>query len=171
MKAFKLAAIAAAVALPLQFAQAQEVFDVNSVYVGGGLGSNSLSGFDNAMGYQFFAGIPLAVDLGSVDSAVEIGYMNSGDFKTDVCVTFFGITQCQSVKTDAAGLWATYVASMPINEQVDLIGRIGLDFGDDDGLMYGVGAGYGINEQMDIRGEYVIRDNINSLQVNLAYHL
>ena len=175
MKTFKIlaaAAAATAIALPMQFAQAQDVFDINAVYVGGGLSSNSLSEFDNAMGYQIFAGIPLAIDTGSVKSAVEVGYMDSGEFKYNMCVTYpFVGTVCEDWKTEATGLWANYVASMDLANNVQGIGRVGLDFGDDDGLMYGIGAGYSINKQMDIRGEYVVRDNVNSLQANLVYRM
>ena len=174
MKAFKLATAVAVSALMVSTAQAAGPFDTDNLYVGGGLSSNSLSGFDSAMGYQIFAGVPLAIDTGSVKSAVEVGYMNAGEFEKEVlaagCIGGF-CWPAQTATFDAAGLWANYVASMPINEQVDVIGRVGLDFGDDDGLMYGIGAGYGINEQMDVRGEYVVRDNINSLQVNLVYRM
>ena len=172
MKTFKILAAAAAIALPLQFTQAAGPFDTDNLYVGGGLSSNSLSGFDSAMGYQIFAGIPLAIDAGSVKSAVEVGYMNSGEFKYNECVTYpFIGSVCADGKTEAVGLWANYVASMDLTNNVQGIARVGLDFGDDDGLMYGIGAGYGINKQMDVRGEYVVRDNVNSLQVNLVYRM
>ena len=46
-----------------------------------------------------------------------------------------------------------------------------LDFGDADGLMFGIGAGWKLNRQWKLRGEYVIRDDLNSLQVNFLYHL
>ena len=166
MKTLKL--IVAATALFVTTAQAEEIIDVDAIYVGGGLSSNSASGLDSAMGYQIFAGMPLNIDLSNVKSALEVGYMDSGKMEACVNVPFFG-NVCAG--DNATGLWANYVAAMPINEQVDLIGRIGLDFGDDDGLMYGVGAGFGINKQVDVRGEYVVRDNINSLQVNLVYRL
>jgi len=43
--------------------------------------------------------------------------------------------------------------------------------GDDSGLMFGAGLSLGINARMDLRGEYVIRDDVDSLQLNLIYRL
>jgi hypothetical protein len=139
----------------------------DQMYIGGGLGMNSLSGFDDAMGFQIFGGYNLG-NMGTpgLKTAVEVGYMDSGDFESSVC---FPIIGCP--KTSASGLWATGVAGYAIGQQLDLIGRVGLDFGDDDGLMLGVGLGYGMSKQMQIRGEYVIRDNVDSIQVNVTYNL
>ncbi len=167
MKYIKILTVAAT-ALFATTTQAEEFIDVDAIYVGAGLSSNSASGLDSAMGYQIFVGMPLNINMGSVSSALEVGYMDSGEMDACVNVPFFG-TVCNG--DNATGLWANYVAAMPVSEKVDVIGRLGLDFGDDDGLMLGVGAGYNIDAKMDVRAEYVIRDNINSLQVNLAYRL
>jgi hypothetical protein len=35
--------------------------------------------------------------------------------------------------------------------------------------MFGVGVGYAIDKKIQLRGEYVIREDIDSLQANLAY--
>lgn len=144
-------------------AQAQDI------YVGGGLSSNDLDGWsDNATGYQFFGGYGLdMIKLGAVKSAVEVGYMDSGDFKDTVC--FFGV--CASATTSAKGVWANYVASMNFTPALSGIGRVGLDFGDDDGFMFGAGLGFNATKQLEIRGEYVVRQHINSLQANVVYHL
>ena len=45
----------------------------------------------------------------------------------------------------------------------------GLDFGDDDGLMLGIGGQYDISPAFFMRVEYVIRDDIDSFQFNLLY--
>lgn len=141
------------------------------VYIGGGLSSNELDGFsgDNATGYQVFAGYDLdMIKLGAVKSAVEVGYMDSGEFETCVSLPFLG-NVCG--KDNATGVWANYVASVDINQSVSVLGRGGLDFGDDDGFMYGVGLGFKPAKQLEIRGEYVVRDTINSLQANVVYHI
>lgn len=133
-------------------------------YVGGGIGINSLDPFDDATGFQFFGGYDLAkagFRAPPFKLAVEAGYMTSGTFEAG---GFFG-----DFKVD--GLWGTAVASYPVNPQFDLLGRLGLDIGDDDGLMFGIGAGFNIDKQMQLRGEYVIRDNLDSLQINLAFRL
>ncbi len=147
-------------------------FDQSKLYVGGGLGSNSLDDagidYDRAMGFQIFAGYPLEnLKLGEgVASFVEAGYMDSGKF--DYSMNLFGTTVTGTVSA-AKGIWVTYVATYDLNDQMDLVGRVGLDFGDDDGLMFGGGVDYKLNEQMSLRGEYVIRDNISSLQGNVVY--
>ena len=59
-------------------------FDQSNLYVGGGLSMNSLSGFDDEMGYQAFVGYELdMIDLGPVQLAVEVGYFNSGKFSSN----------------------------------------------------------------------------------------
>ena len=141
---------------------AAQQFDSSKIYFGGGLSKNSLSGFDDATGYQVFGGYPLDVDLGGGQLSVEVGYMDSGSFETD----FFGLT----IETEATGFWSTAVGEWQLNQNLNLIGRLGLDFGDDDGFMLGGGIGYKMTDNMDLRGEYVIRDNIDSLQVNFVYY-
>ena len=132
------------------------------LYAGGGLSSNSADGLNgNATGFQIFLGYDLkGVKLGKANVAVEVGYMDSGDF--DVC--YFGFCASDS----ATGLWATGVVLVPVANQLDFIGRLGLDFGDDDGLMFGVGLGYAVDKKIQLRGEYVIREDIDSLQANIA---
>ena len=125
------------------------------IYAGGGISSNSVSGLSNdETGFQFFVGFDLkGVNLGKARMAVEAGYMDSGDFGGGRSVD---------------GLWGTGVMFVPVANNVDLIGRLGFDIGDDDGVMFGVGMGFAFNKTMQLRGEYVIRDNIDSLQANIA---
>jgi len=143
-----------------------EGFDQSKAYAGGGFGYNSIGDpWDNAIGWQIFAGYELdQVQVGeNIASAVEVGYMSSGSF--EYADPFFGV----SIDTSAQGLWATYLASYDLNPQWNALGRIGLDFGDDSGLMFGIGGEYKLDEQKQIRLEYVIRDMINSLQGNFVY--
>lgn len=140
------------------------------IYVGAGVSSNSLNGFDDATGFQFFAGYDLTqagVSTPPFKLAVEAGYMKSGTFESEV--TMFGVTT--RVETEADGLWATGVARYPVNPRTELLARLGLDLGDDDGLMFGVGVGYDLTNRTQLRGEFVARDNVDSLQINLAYEL
>ena len=60
---------------------------------------------------------------------------------------------------------------IPVGEKINLLARAGLDFGDDDGLMIGGGIGLPAGNKMDIRFEYVVRDNIDSLQANIVIKL
>jgi hypothetical protein len=70
---------------------------------------------------------------------------------------------------DATGLWAAGVGRLTMSPQLELVGRLGMDFGDDDGLLFGVGAGWHLNKQSTLRFELVERDNISSIQFNLVY--
>jgi opacity protein-like surface antigen len=159
-----IAAIGLALAVGSGPAVAQE-FKQDNAYVGAGIGLNSVdvSGADDAIGFQIFAGYRLdMVNVDPVKLAVEIGYMDSGDFEVD---TPFG-----TFEDNASGIWLTAVAAYPLNQELNLLGRLGLDFGDDDGPMLGVGIGYTASRQIEVRGEYVIRDDIDSLQANVVYH-
>jgi Outer membrane protein beta-barrel domain len=136
------------------------------VYGGAGLSLNSASGYDDATGYQFFLGYDLkGVKIGNGSMSLEVGYMDSGDFDYEECFPGF----CVSGSDSADGLWGTGVIFLPIAKQLDFIGRLGLDIGDDDGIMFGVGVGYAIDKKIQLRGEYVIREDIDSLQANLAF--
>lgn len=152
---------------------ASSLAQAQGIYIGGGISSNDLDGWsDNATGGQFFAGFDLdMINLGSVKSAVEVGYMDSGDWEEDICYTYFGITQCATAKTSAKGAWANYVGSVDFTPAVSGIARAGFDFGDDDGFMFGAGLGFKATQQLEIRGEYVVRDHIDSLQANLVFHI
>lgn len=146
----------------------------DNIYIGGGVSSNELPTFsDNATGFQIFAGYELdMINTGAVKSAVEVGYMDSGEWKEEQQFCFFLIgCSTYEYKAEAKGLWANYVASYDFNPSLSAIGRIGLDFGDDNGLMYGVGLGFSFTPQLELRGEYVMRDITDSLQANLVYRM
>jgi Outer membrane protein beta-barrel domain len=135
--------------------------DSKQIYFGAGIGFNSIddnyfrNGKNNdAVGFQIFAGLPLAVNMGSAGLAVEVGYMDTGNFDNG---------------GSADGLWSTAVLSLPLNNNVNLLGRLGHDFGDDDGVMGGVGIGFSVARKIDMRIEYVARDHIDSLQLNLVF--
>jgi hypothetical protein len=143
--------------------------DSRKIYLGAGVGFNSIDNnyYDNnnnfnnnndsdAVGFQIFAGLPLAVDMGSTALAVEVGYMDTGNFDNGRSVN---------------GLWSTAVASLPLNNNLNLLGRLGYDFGDDDGIMAGVGIGIPLASKVGMRFEYVIRDHIDSIQANLVFRL
>jgi len=147
-------------------------FDKSKAYGGGGLSFNSpdVSGFDSAIGFQFFGGYDFEdiFSLGEgIGFSVEVGYMNSGKFENpDTCRRF---NFCSSFERSRDGLWASSVVDYSINSQVKVLGRLGLDIGDDSGIIFGVGGEYQINDRISARGEYVIRPNYKSLQGNVIY--
>ncbi|MCW8854386.1 MAG: hypothetical protein OQK76_11305 [Gammaproteobacteria bacterium] len=133
------------------------LLDRNELSIGGGLSLNSVSGpLDDEVGFQFFAAYDLdRVNLmQGVNTSVEFGYMDYG---------FSG--------RDTGGLWVTGLIDGAIQNNFGWLARLGLDLGDDSGLMVGAGLSFGINSRLDLRGEYVIRDEIDSLQLNLIYRL
>jgi hypothetical protein len=124
--------------------------------IGAGIANNSISGpVSDEIGFQIFGAYDLSqVNLvDSVKSSVEFGLMDYG---------FSG---------DSTGIWATYVVDGPISGRFGWVGRLGLDVGDDSGLMLGAGLSWGVNSKTNLRFEYVIRDDVDSLQFNFLYHL
>ena len=137
-------------------------FDTSKLFYGGGLSLNEVSGSDSGTGFQIFGGYRFGEFAPKWQADVELGYMDTGNM--DINVPPFG-----SVSARAKGLWSTGVARYILKPQVELLGRLGMDFGDDDGLMFGFGAGYVLNRNFKLRGEYVIRDNVDSIQFNVVY--
>lgn len=140
--------------------------DTDKVFFGGGLSQNDFSGSDTGTGYQFFGGYEFGEIARNLNFDVEVGYMTTGDM--DVCqdLPFFGRV-CTAA--EAKGLWATGVGRFVLSPQFEVLGRAGLDFGDDDGLMFGVGAGFLIDKRSSLRLELVERDNVSSVQLNFVY--
>ncbi len=139
-----------------------EEYRRNNLYIGGGVNFNSF-GFGNATGIQVLGGYRFNAKLnGDISSAVEIGYMDSGNFDNNI----FG-----NNNNDAQGVWLAMVESVPVSNKVDALVRVGVDLGDDDGLMVGAGMGYNFNSQTSLRTEYVVRDNINSFQFNVLFRI
>lgn len=146
-----------------------EVFNTNKLYLGGGLASNSLQNFDDAIGYQIFSGYELDIEQIPFLNAVELGYTESGEFEFDLNLP--GSPTSISGSVESAGIWAAAVLDYNIDDSFGILGRLGYDFGDDDGLLFGLGLEYKMSPSISLRGEYVQRDEIESLQINLVYHL
>ncbi len=138
------------------------------VYAGAGLGFNSLDNYQDARGFQLFGGYCLDVhkQLPHVISSIELGYMDSGNFRRDVLVRqgprFVQVTQSTSYQ----GVWVNLIGEYKLDPRVHLLGRIGVDGGDDDGVMAGFGIGFNFSKWAQFRIEYVARDHVNSTQLN-----
>jgi len=136
-------------------------------YVGAGGSLNSVSGSDYGLGVQVFGGY----DLGSVNAvrfAVEAGYLDTGRMDYSGSVTA-PAGSLGSSSARARGLWATGLGRVPVSKDVEILGRLGLDFGDDDGVVVGVGAAFNGNRRTQFRAEFVVRDHVDSIQVNVTY--
>ena len=150
----------ALVAAGLSSVASAQKFDNRRLFFGGGFAQNSVSNFDNATGFQIFGGynFPELARKFSVDA--EAGYMDTGNFKRTA----------PTVENKAKGVWGSGVARYMVAPQVELLGRLGYDFGDDDGVMYGIGAGYIVSKNLKLRLEYVVRDSVDSLQFNVVFY-
>ena len=142
-------------------AEAQGPIKADQIYVGAGLGFNSLPAAGSANGFQFIAGYEFQTKMnGDITSSVELGYMDSGDFDR-----YSSSAQVSAAK----GLWAAYVGSVPLSSKTDMLARLGYDFGDDDGVLLGTGMQYKFTTKVAMRMEYVARQNVNSLQANVLF--
>jgi opacity protein-like surface antigen len=132
-------------------------FDTSKLLFGAGLSSNDVSGSDSATGYQIFGGYGFGEVTPKVFIDAEVGYMDTGNMSRP------------GGNVKAKGLWASGVGRLMVAPSVELIGRLGFDFGDDDGLLAGIGAGLLLTKNFKLRLEYVQRDNVNSVQFNFVY--
>jgi len=135
-------------------AETAPLLERDQLAMGGGLAINSVgqSSVDDELGFQVFVAyeLPTVNVLKYVNSSIELGYMDYG---------FNG--------NDTNGLWANFVLDGAIKSQWGWLARIGLDLGDDSGFMLGAGASYELSPQLSLRAEYVVRDEIDSIQLNV----
>ena len=165
MKKQILAAVFAMSTAPV-WAAGQAGIDTGRLFFGAGVSQNDSSGAtDEGTGFQIFGGYEFGQVAQNVALDLEVGYMDSGDIRG--CVRVLGTRVCG--EDNATGLWATGVGRLQLNPQIELLGRAGFDFGDDDGFMVGIGIGFNVNKQTQLRFEVVERDDIDSLQFNFVY--
>jgi len=136
------------------------LLDRNKFSIGAGIANNSVDtrwANEDETGFQFFGAYDLTrVNLMSgVDTSFEFGYMDYGFSGHD----------------DDGGIWVNAVVDGAIRDGLGWLARLGLDLGDDSGLMLGAGIGIKLDPKLQLRFEYVIRDDIDSLQMNFIYHL
>jgi len=131
--------------------------DTRNLFFGAGLSSNDVSGSDSATGYQIFGGYGFGEVTKNVFIDAEVGYMDTGNMTKS------------GGNVKANGLWASGVGRLMVAPSVELIGRLGLDFGDDDGLLAGIGVGFLLTKNIKLRLEYVQRDNVDSVQFNFVF--
>jgi len=124
--------------------------------IGVGISNNEISKPDKSdTGFQFFAAYDLTQVrlMDGVNSSVEFGFMDFGFDKNDT------------------GIWASYVIDGSISGRLGWLAQAGFDIGDDSGLLFGAGLKFMLNDKSDLRFEYVKRDEVDSLQINIQYHL
>ena len=153
----------ALIAMLFSSAAAGQGFDLRRLFFGAGVSQNKVSGLDNATGFQVFGGYNFPAIARNFYVDAEAGYMDTGKLKAPGCAGPF----CNA---KASGPWTTGVARYLVAPNVELIGRAGYDFGDDDGFMFGIGAGYIVNKNLKLRLEFVARDHVDSLQFNAVFY-
>ncbi len=153
----------ALIAMLFSSAAAGQGFDLRRLFFGAGMSQNMVSGLDNSTGFQVFGGYNFPAIARNFYVDAEAGYMDTGKLKAPGCAGPF----CNA---KASGPWTTGVARYLVAPNVELIGRAGYDFGDDDGLMFGIGAGYIVNKNLKLRLELVARDHVDSLQFNAVFY-
>ena len=146
----------AAVFTPVQAQDNKPLLDRNLFSIGFGISDNEVSNPDeDETGFQFFGAYDLTqVNLmDGVDSSFEFGFM---DFGFD---------------DDDTGIWGSYVIDGNLSGRLGWLAQVGLDIGDDSGLLLGAGLKIMLNETLDLRFDYVVRDEVDSLQINFMLHL
>lgn len=151
-------AVIALIGMTLPSVSPAQVVDTSRFFFGAGASSNEVSGSDSAIGYQIFGGYGFGQVSPNVFIDAEVGYMDTGNMEK------------AGGDVKANGLWATAVGRILLTPSIELIGRLGLDFGDDDGLMGGVGVGFLLTKSVKLRFEYVQRDKVDSVQFNLVFY-
>lgn len=139
---------------PVSAQENKPLLDKANLSIGAGISYNSVGRTDKT-GFQVFGAYDLDQInvMEGVESSVEFGLMDYG------------------FSNDSTGIWGTYVVEGPISGQLNWLARAGFDIGDDSGLMFGAGLGLAIDEKSKLRFEYVVRDDVDSIQVNFLYHL
>lgn len=133
-------------------------FDPQRLFLGAGITNNDLPNTDDGTGYQLFAGYGFGETAPNIEIDGEIGYMDTGDMDR----------RGAAGDVRAEGFWGNAVLRLIMAPGIELLGRAGYDFGDDDGLMVGVGIGFGLTPLVQMRLEYVDRDNIDSYLLNFV---
>lgn len=136
--------------------------DTRRIYYGAGLSMNTLADTHWGAGAQVLTGYDTGLAVGRMALDAELGYLNTGNMKFDTRVG-------SRISTRAAGVWLSGVARVPVSHGWEALGRLGGDFGDDAGLLLGFGAALELTRDVKLRVEYVLRENIDALQVNVIY--
>ncbi|MDF1762933.1 MAG: hypothetical protein P1U57_05950 [Oleibacter sp.] len=152
-------------ALTVSQASAEPITD--RLYLGAGISHNVIdSPFGgrsyDAFGTTFFGGLTFDNNYQGLMTAMEFSYSDTEDFFDN-----------NRGDADINGFAASLVAekSLPeIDARLAALGRIGVDFGDDDGILLGAGASFKASEALGFRAEYINKDASNVYQLSALIH-
>lgn len=155
MKSIKLAAVALALFGSALSAQAQ-------VYVGADINTTSVDGWTDATSFGVYGGYEFSPYI-----AGEVAYRKLGTFDSGNDSIKLNMTQVSAV------------ASLPINDQFKVYGRLGYGFLNksgsssynvDNGMIYGVGAQFNFTKSIGVRAEYTsIASDADQVTVGVNY--
>ena len=113
----------------------------------------------SAAGAGFFVGYEIESGIQDVRSSVEAGYTQTKDFY-------------RNSNTDIKSFWVAGVLQkrLPeLNPNFSVLGRIGLDLGDDDGLFMGFGVAMQHQANIATRAEFINKDATKVYQLSLLF--
>lgn len=113
----------------------------------------------SATGFGLFVGYELENAINDVRSTVEVGYTQTDDFYRDS-------------DTDITSFWVAGVLQkrLPeLNPNFFVVGRFGLDLGDDDGLLMGFGVAMQHQANIATRAEFINKDTTKVYQLSLLF--
>ena len=137
-------------------------------YVGASLSHNELdfgsvisnAGTETATGVQAFVGLPLDNNIEGINSTLEIGVSRTSEF-----------TFKTGHKEKLMAWWGAVALQKDLPElhkNAYGLARIGYDLGDDDGVFMGIGAGYRLLPNIDVRGEFINKDLVSVYQASVV---
>lgn len=149
-------------------AQAEDsIIDKNKLYAGGGLSVNTVSspfggqsrsaiGFSALVGYQLKSA---SENQHGISTSVEAGFSQTNDF-------------IDNVDSDVFGIWFAGVAKKSLAElapKLSGIAKLGIDLGDDSGVLMGLGLSYELSNKLSTRVEFINQDALSVYQASAIF--
>ena len=124
--------------------------------------------YKNATGYQIYGGWKLDYKLvDTFNISIEAGYADSGDFDGSAQIVNGNIVYPESFNTQT--VWGAGVLSYNFYKRFDVQGTLGLEAGDEDGVIYGGGLDYHVDRRFDLKLALIKRSESLSTQLNVTY--
>ena len=124
--------------------------------------------YKNATGFQIYGGWKLDHKLvNTFNISIEAGYADSGDFDGSAQVVNGNVTYPETFNTQT--VWGAGVLSYNFYKRFDVQGTLGLETGDEDGVIYGGGLDYHVDRRIDLKLALIQRSESVQTQFNVTY--
>ncbi len=137
--------------------------NIDRIYGGFGLSEHDSqigNAKGEATGFSMFLGYLLPFQPTDYTRiSFEAGYLSTENFSWDS-----GVGELSS----ADSILTSGILELNLIGNWQVLGRVGYDFGDDEGNFFGLGLGYLFNNGLNIRTEYMEQDKIDILQLNIT---